>query len=153
AAKDDNALQRARAAELCWKLDPKKHPAPEVVKELLKANYHVRAADLVARAGDRDALPALADGLKNQNQQPTFRQKILDTIAGFGADAKAVRPALVEAMKDPQAPVRVSAALALLQSGDAEAALPVLAAALKDNTVTASYHERLHAALRKLGPD
>jgi HEAT repeat protein len=151
AAKDDNAFQRARAAELCWRLDPKKHPAADVVKELLKVNQHLRAADFVARAGDRDALPALADGLPNQ--QPFIRQRILDTIAGFGADAKAVRPALVEAMKDPQAVVRVSAALALLQSGDAEAALPVLAAALKDNTVHITYHERIHAALRKLGPD
>jgi HEAT repeat protein len=151
AAKDDNAFQRARAAELCWRLDPKKHPAAEVVKELLKVNQHFRAADFVARAGDSDALPALADGLANQ--QPVIRQKILDTIAGFGADAKAVRPALTDALKDPQAIVRVPAALALIQAGDAEAAVPVLAAVLKDNTVANPYHERVHAALRKLGPD
>jgi HEAT repeat protein len=153
AAKDDSVFNRVRALELCWKLDPKKHPAKEVVKQEISLNQHARVPPFVTRAGadGRDAILLMVEAL--ETHQGPIRQQFLDTLAGFGADAKAARPILVEQLKDPQAANRVLAALNLIQTGDTESALPILIAALKDNTVSVIYHERVHAALRKLGPD
>jgi HEAT repeat protein len=151
AAKNEFTIPCIRAAALCSRLEPKKHPAADVVKAMMKGNEHSVAADFVARTRDPDALAVLVRCLSTEH--PRVCDKILDTVDGFGPDAKPARPALVEAMNDRLAKDRLPPALALLLTGDVETAMPVLAGLIKNNAIHVFYLERLHAALRKLGPD
>lgn len=153
AAKDAVVINRLLALELCWRVDPKKHPAAEVVKEQIKLNQPLRTVDFMARIGPdgRDAIPQMVELLAIQ--QPYFRQRIFDVLIPFGVDAKAAGPVLVEQLKDPQVHLRVTATIILIEIGEVKPAATAVSGLLKDSTVHVIYHERLHAALRKLGPD
>jgi HEAT repeat protein len=93
-----------------------------------------------------DAVPALAEALKDQNAE--VRQSAADALGRIGPAAADAVPVLVEALKDQNAHVRRSAAKAL--RGIGPAAVPALAEALKDQD--AEVRQSAADALGGIGP-
>ncbi len=139
--KDDNAAVRQRAAQALGRLGP---DAVEALPALLAATRAAEGdpafADPLAQIGPA-ALPALLTALKEANA--TNSAWILRTLRGFGAPAV---PVLVEALQQPDATIRVSAAGALGAMGRdaASAASPLFALAETGEAVVQA------AALRAL---
>lgn len=88
-----------------------------------------RAAEALARLGDRRAVPALALGLKDPDWQ--VRLACIQALARLGGDG--VAEPLARATREGNARVRLAAAEGLAQHGDARglAALEALAAYLE----------------------
>ncbi len=101
------------------------------------------AADLASRGE-----PGCVDLLKDDD--PAVRYWAATGCVVMGAKAKPAEEALLKALGDPSASVRVAAADALTRIGRVDAALPVLERGLKDDNEWV----RLHAAtlLDVLGP-
>ncbi len=112
------------------------HPGPEVtvplcVKLLEESDPTIRARVLnaIADAGVK-AVPGLIAALKNE--QATYWALIV--LREIGPEAKEAVPALIEALKDSRPEIRREAVLTLGAMNEAaEAAIPAIAALLKDD--------------------
>ena len=126
---------------------------PQVlVQAMMDESVRVReaAANALVEIGPQavDAVPALIQALRNEEEDSDLRQAASAALGAIGSEAV---PALVQALADEDEHVRWAAASALRDSGpDAVDAVPALVQALQDE------HEDVRqaaaSALGKIGP-
>lgn len=98
----------------------------------------IRRADAFARArsGDRDSIPQLLEILDRPSEGPLVRANALGYLTTFSDDPR-VFPAVVRSFSDPEAIVRVYAALRMSPGPEnKEAAIVALKHALNDSATT-----------------
>jgi HEAT repeat protein len=129
----------------------RKEGVPAVEKWLQNASYHMAAADAMLRMDPRhkEALATVRKALADDEPTRWYpRQQAAEIIGTLGPAAKDAVPDLRAALKDPQPPVRWSAAFALWQvNGDADAAVTVLVDGLRPGPAPFQRYQ----AVRKLG--
>jgi len=123
------------------------------VQALMDESVRVReaAADALAEMGPQavDAVPALIQALRNEEEDSDLRQAASDALGAIGSEAV---PVLVQALADEDERVRWAAARALEDMGpQAVEAIPALIQALRDGDEDVSWAAA--SALGDIGPE
>ncbi|MCB9537175.1 MAG: HEAT repeat domain-containing protein [Myxococcales bacterium] len=138
---DTTALLRARLTQIAagWLRGDAEMAAEPLVEILREASPEheaeirwlaVRAARVAGAHDDalmRELVRALID------DQGNLKREVLDTLAVYGAKARAALPDVLPALKDADATVRAAAARAVTAIGDAKDTLPASSKALADD--------------------
>ncbi|HYV10342.1 MAG TPA: HEAT repeat domain-containing protein [Pyrinomonadaceae bacterium] len=118
--------------------DDESHDAASLLGALSDDSWRVRRAAIkgVSQRAAPEAITALISSVVENHQNPSLLNSALQVLAS--SDVDTVSP-LIELLKNPDADLRMQAALALGEQGDARA-VAALTAAMQDEDTNVRYH-------------
>jgi HEAT repeat protein len=146
ALKDPAPRLRAEAVEAISMIGPKAKAAIPTLLDLLGDKELQDANDAKRVMGENavpaalasigaEAVPGLAEVLKDEKKQPAVRFQAVKSLAKMGRKAKAAMPTLEASISDKLLPIAVESACAyVLAGGDITKALPVVHEGLKHSS-------------------